>query len=149
MLSEYDVPLPPTVIFDHRSGLRITSLPLTQWARVRSPVGSVSCLRFFQNFFLNCKTNVRKFRLHSSGYHLTKHNLPKPYSSIYGRRQSRTLNVVGYMAVIIENDTILSSPHFPPSSSVFCPRAGPSLQSSGTKAAILPKGRSSIANSGT
>ena len=34
-------------------------------------------------------------------------------------------------------------------SSVFCPWAGPSLQNSGTKAAILPKGRASIANSGT
>ena len=35
------------------------------------------------------------------------------------------------------------------SSLVFCPRAGPSLQNSGTKAAVLLKGRSSTANSGT
>ena len=32
---------------------------------------------------------------------------------------------------------------------MFCPRAGPSLQTQDTKAAIMPKGRSSIANSGT
>ena len=35
------------------------------------------------------------------------------------------------------------------SSSVFWPRAGASLQTQALKAAIMPKGRSSIANSGT
>ena len=35
---------------DHPCGLGVTSLLLTQWARVQSPVGSTSWLRFFQGF---------------------------------------------------------------------------------------------------
>ena len=50
----------------HRYGLGVTSLLLTQRARVRSPVGSVSWLRFFPGFSLNRKTSVRKFGPHSS-----------------------------------------------------------------------------------
>ena len=50
----------------HRCGLGITSLLLTQRTRVRSPVGSVSRLRFFLRFSLNRKTDVRKFGSHSS-----------------------------------------------------------------------------------
>ena len=46
---------------DNRCGLAVTSLPLTQRARVRSQVGSIFCLRFFPGFSLNRKTNVRKF----------------------------------------------------------------------------------------
>ena len=46
----------------HCCGRGVTSLPLIQRARVQIPAGSVSWLRFFLEFFLNCKTNVRKFR---------------------------------------------------------------------------------------
>ena len=52
--------------WDHRCGLVVTSLPLTKRTRVRSPIGSISWLRFFPWFFLNCKTNVRTFGPHSS-----------------------------------------------------------------------------------
>ena len=56
----------PDQHWDHRCGLEVTSLLLTQRARVRSPVGSISWLRFFPRFCLNSKTNVRKFWPHSS-----------------------------------------------------------------------------------
>ena len=49
---------------DHRRGLGVTSLLLTQRARVRSPVGSIPWLRFFPGFSLNRKTNVRIFGQH-------------------------------------------------------------------------------------
>ena len=49
------------MIHDHRGFLELTSLLLTQRARIRSPVGSVTWLRFFTGFSLNRKTNVRKF----------------------------------------------------------------------------------------
>ena len=45
--------------------LGVTLLLLMQQARVRSLVGSISWLRFFPKFSLNCKTNVRKFGPHS------------------------------------------------------------------------------------
>ena len=45
---------------DHRCGIGVTSLLLTQRARVRSPV------EVFSGVFLNGKTNVRKIRPHSS-----------------------------------------------------------------------------------
>ena len=51
---------------DHRCGLWVTSLFLTQRARIRSPVESIPWLRFFPEFSLNRKTNVRKFGPHSS-----------------------------------------------------------------------------------
>ena len=44
----------------------VMSLPLTQRAWVQVPIGSVSWLRFFPGFSLNCKKNVRKFRPHLS-----------------------------------------------------------------------------------
>ena len=49
------------IMQDHHCGLGITSLPLTQRARVQFPVGSISLRRFFPGFSLNRKTNVRKF----------------------------------------------------------------------------------------
>ena len=48
-----------------RCGRGVTSLFLTQRARVRSPVGSISWLWFFRAS-LKCKTAVKKFRPHSS-----------------------------------------------------------------------------------
>ena len=54
------------IAVDHRCGLEVTSLLLIQRARVRSPVGPISFLRFFPGFFLNGKTNFREFRPHSS-----------------------------------------------------------------------------------
>ena len=50
---------------DHHCGLGLTSLPLTQQARVRSPVRSISWLRFFPELSLHRMTNVRKFGPHS------------------------------------------------------------------------------------
>ena len=59
---------------DHPCGLEVTSLLLTQRVRVRTPVGSISWLRFFPGFSLNRKINVRKFGPHSSrlsyGHHI-------------------------------------------------------------------------------
>ena len=52
-------------------------------------------------------------------------------------------NRIGDVALLIVIAWILSS------SSVFCPRAGPSLQTQAPRLQILSKGRSSIANSGT
>ena len=54
------------VHFDYRCGLGVTLLLLTQRARVQSPVGSISWLRFIPGFSLNGKTSVTKFRQHSS-----------------------------------------------------------------------------------
>ena len=51
---------------------------------------------------------------------------------------------VGEMMESLENELCSHK-----SSSVFFPMVGPTLQNSGTKAAILPKDMSSIANSGT
>ena len=53
-----------TVWTDYRCGLGVTSLLLTQRIRVRSSVGSISCLGSFLEFYLNHKTNVRKFGPH-------------------------------------------------------------------------------------
>ena len=36
--------------YDHRLGLGVRSVPLIQWARVRSPVGTISWLRFLRGF---------------------------------------------------------------------------------------------------
>ena len=48
----------------------------------------------FLDFFLNCKTNLKKCRPHSSPG-ITWPSLPsKPYSSVYGRRRSPTLSTV-------------------------------------------------------
>ena len=62
-------------------GLRVTPLILRQRAQVRSPVGSISWLRFLPWFSFNRKTNVRKFGPHSF----------LVISSFYGRRRSLTL----------------------------------------------------------
>ena len=57
---------PPLIRSPLWSGGNVASLSLTQPSRIRSPVGSFSWLRFSLGFSLNCKTNVRKFRPHSS-----------------------------------------------------------------------------------
>ena len=73
----------------------VTSLLLTQRIRVRSPVRTISCLRFFPGFSLNFNTNVNQFVPHSSpviiwpSYRLYHPNL---ISSAYGRRRSLTLS---------------------------------------------------------
>ena len=38
----------------------VSCAPVTQWARVRSPVGTSLLDDVFLGFFLTCKTNVRK-----------------------------------------------------------------------------------------
>ena len=54
MTLDVDAPLNPNIHilipFDYRCCLGVTSLFLMQWARVRSPVGSISWLRFFRGF---------------------------------------------------------------------------------------------------
>ena len=77
-------------------------MPLTQRTRILSPVRSVSWLRFFLGFFLNCKTNIRKFGPHSSTIiHHPNHN-----SSVYGRRRSLTLAVVHDRRQIYNNHVV-------------------------------------------
>ena len=38
----------------------VACAPVTQRARVRSPVGICFLMKFFSGFFLTCKSNVRK-----------------------------------------------------------------------------------------
>ena len=57
-------------IRDHRCGLGVTSLSLMQRARFRSPIGSVSWLRFFRGFsstYRQMSGNLATFVL---GYHM-------------------------------------------------------------------------------
>ena len=64
---------------DHRCGLGVTSLFLTQRARVRSPVGSISWLRIFRGFPLSVKQisgNLGHVRPRLSYGH---HKSSKPY----------------------------------------------------------------------
>ena len=70
----------------HRCGLGVTSLLITQRARVRSPFGSVSWWRFFLGF----SQNVRKFGPHLSPVTIWQNHI----SSVNGRRQSLTLAIV-------------------------------------------------------
>ena len=74
---------------DHRCGLGVTSLLLTQRSRIRSPVGSVSWLWFLPGFSLNRKTNVRKFGPYSSPVIIWPSLL-----YVYERRWSLTIAVV-------------------------------------------------------
>ena len=55
---------------DHRCGLGATSLALTEQTRVSTSVGAVLLV---EEFFLNCKTNVKKIKLrpHPSRYFLS------------------------------------------------------------------------------
>ena len=41
-------------------GQAVARAPVTQWARVRSPVGTSFLSEVFSVFFLTCKTNVGK-----------------------------------------------------------------------------------------
>ena len=66
---------------DHRYDLVVTSLPLTQRARVRSPVDSISWLRFFRGF--------------PSTAHI---------SSVYGRGRSLSIAVVHGRRYITNNN---------------------------------------------
>ena len=83
------------IVTDHRCGHGVTSLLLTQWVRVRSPVGTISWLRFSPRLSLNRKSNVRKFGPHSSpviiwpSYIIQNHTSP-----VYGRRRSLIIAVV-------------------------------------------------------
>ena len=76
---------------DHRCGLGVTSLLLTQWSRVRSPVGSISWLRLFTRFSLNHKSNFRKFGPHSPRLSYGHHISSKPYAI-----RLRTVTVSGF-----------------------------------------------------
>ena len=76
-----------TTYYANRLRTGITSLFLKLRAGVRSPVGSISWLRFF----LNSKTNIKKLGLISPRVLFGHNNHPKSYSSVYERRRSLTL----------------------------------------------------------
>ena len=69
---------------DHRCGLGVTSLLLTQRARVRSPVGSITWLSFFRGF----SSTIRKMS-GNLGYIRPRLSYGHHISSVYGRRPSR------------------------------------------------------------
>ena len=58
-------------ISDHRCGLGVTSLILTQRARVQSPVGSISWLRFFRCFPLTISQMPGNLGRLSYGHHIS------------------------------------------------------------------------------
>ena len=60
---------------NHHCSREVISLPLIQQARVQILVGSVYWLKFFLAFFLNCKKNVKKFRLHLLSIYGQQHSL--------------------------------------------------------------------------
>ena len=79
---------------DNRYGLGVMWLPLNQRTRVRSPVGSVSCLRSFLGFSSTVRQMSENLGHIRPRDHLN-HNHLKPYSSVYARRRFLTLTVVG------------------------------------------------------
>ena len=79
---------------DHCCGLGVALLLLTQRARVQSPVGPVSWLRFFLGFSSNLKTNIRKFGPHLSAVIIWPLCHPNHISSLYGWRWAVTIAVV-------------------------------------------------------
>ena len=101
----------PPIIYnsaDHRCDLGVKSLPLTQRSRARSPLGSVSWLRFFPGFFLNFKTNVRKFGSYSSPGIVW----PSSSETIFIRLRTATVSAYELNYVTFTNSRVQPFRHF-------------------------------------
>ena len=79
---------------DYRCDLEVTSLPHTQWGRVRFPVGSISWLRFFRSFSQTVRQMSEYLGHIRPRVLFGHHNNSKPYSSVFGRRRSLTLDIL-------------------------------------------------------